>query len=147
MCYQEIMVEITNLIILIYLVIGSYHDIKKLAVPRIPFLGIMMFAFLWNRFVTKCDLFMLAYAMAPGIFFLFISLVLRNSIGIGDGVVLLTLGLILGGNDCFKITILSLIVLSFYGIVLAIAKRISLYKKIPYIPFLLFAWGVYLFGI
>lgn len=84
--------------------------------------------------------------LIPGMCMLLISFASNQSVGYGDGLTILMLGLLVGFKLCVGILCLSLFLISIYSIVLLIIKKANRKTTIPYIPFLLAAGGIILWS-
>lgn len=127
---------IINLIITIYLIFCTWKDIKTKTVS-------LLFSF-----ITACILLILQlvfadnhfsyylYALIPGIFLLFISFCTRQSLGYGDCIVFLTIGIGLGFSSLLLVTIVAFILSAVYSLFLII-KRKSGKTEVPFLPFIL----------
>lgn len=74
--------------------------------------------------------------MILGAVFYVISVLTNESIGKGDGIVIFTLGSILGMRTSFQIVVWALISCAVFSIGGMIIKRLSLKSRIPFVPFL-----------
>lgn len=126
---------------LFFLAVLAAEDIRK---KEIPVLVILLFAFgailfrvffkhiLWNEIVMS---------LIPGSLFLLLSLLTKESIGYGDGLTVLVLGLWTGGWFAALTAGMGIILSGIYGVFcLMFQKR----GPIPFIPFLLFGMEVVL---
>ena len=81
----------------------------------------------------------------PGILCLFLSLLSRQQIGIGDGVVLLLLGLCCGWRHCLVVVFVALVLAGAWGMAGLCRKRYKRKDTLPWLPFLAAAYGICLF--
>lgn len=132
------------LMILVFLGVAAYFDIRYKRIPLwvqgmgviFGCIGIIIQGPQWTNL----------FALIPGIFLLVLSFVTGESIGYGDGISVLILGGLAGFNNCMWVLCISLIFVSMAGIILIAIKRATRKTKLPYIPFLLAAEGVWLVG-
>lgn len=73
----------------------------------------------------------------PGVAVMLISLASGGSVGMGDGVIIITAGVIYGIRNVLNICIISFLVLSVYCLLMLLAGRRKLKDKIPFSPFLM----------
>lgn len=78
----------------------------------------------------------LLWGLVPGICVIGMSLVSEDKIGLGDGVVLLTLGLLLGMEATIMAAVIGLFLATLAGVFLMIVKKVGLQTSVPFIPFL-----------
>lgn len=79
-------------------------------------------------------------ALVPGVLFLGLSKASRGGVGLGDGIVVAALGAWLPLWDCLLVVILSLAGVAAVALAMSAARRAK--ARIPYVPFLLAAYGV-----
>lgn len=126
---------VTMMIWMGYLLVGSWYDIRKKAVP-------LLFLILGGALVMA-DLLFWGWesgsmaALLPGLLLVLLSKATRG-IGEADGIVLAYTGLIGREKNILLIFGISLIYLFFYSMILFIRKR-NRNIQIPYLPFLLAA--------
>lgn len=129
-----------HLISLIFLVLNSIIDVKyrKISIVLCLFFGMVSFAYL--IYYSIFDMLSLLLGVLPGGFLVMISRITRESIGIGDGVVVIILGLINGGMKNITILMYALFLSALFSVGLLLIKKISKKESIPFIPFLLIAY-------
>lgn len=76
------------------------------------------------------------FGLLPGVCVTGIALVSEDGIGLGDGVVLLIIGLILGMQMTIMAAVIGLLLSTLVGVALLIFKKVGLQTSIPFIPFL-----------
>lgn len=79
-----------------------------------------------------------------GIGMILISVCTKQAIGLGDGLVLLVVGIFIGLWKTLMILFLAGILVAVVGIVMMVQKKGNLKTSLPFIPFLLAAYGVYM---
>lgn len=125
------LVEISMLIIM---TIMSYFDIRW---KRIPIWGLLLLAGfgLLNPLLEGKPLWEVAYSLLPGVGCLILAWV-SHQIGVGDGMLILAVGLFYGTKDCFLILTIGLFLCFFLALVLLLFKKASRNTKLPFFPFL-----------
>lgn len=127
---------VEKMIVTGYLLVGSWYDIRKKAVP-LPFLAL-------GAVLALADIPFRGWeygrmiAILPGILLLLLSKATKG-IGTADGIVLVCVGLLGRPEKIFLIFGISLIYIFFYSMILFIRKR-NRNIQIPYLPFLLAAY-------
>lgn len=86
--------------------------------------------FYWQKVITD---------MLPGGMLVLISLLTGESIGYGDGVLVMTLGLWLGGIFTLTVTVTGIMISGIYGVICLLRRK---YDPIPFVPFLLIGMEV-----
>ncbi|MDE6893105.1 MAG: prepilin peptidase [Lachnospiraceae bacterium] len=84
----------------------------------------------------------MAFGLFPGCLLLMLSALTGESIGYGDGILVLTLGLWTGGWFAFAVTVIGIMLSGIYG-TFCLLKRKN--DPIPFVPFLLLGMEVLLF--
>lgn len=136
---QEKMIEMEMLekvILWLYLLWASWHDIRHKAIPIIGLLagGLMTLIYLILSGSEKGQW----MAMLPGIG-LFLLAKISNGIGEADGIILLFVGCVCSISKTLLLFSASLIYIFLYSAIVFIVKR-NRESQIPYIPFLLAAY-------
>ena len=138
-----------GLIINIYLLIGAYQDGKTTKIKNwYLWLGIFgaIICKIIDILTVKNSLNFWLINMIPGTIFLVIAKMGKESIGDGDGWLLLILGNCFWGMRIWEVFYLSVILLSLFSLWMIIRKQGNRKTQIPYIPFLWLAdtmlWGL-----
>lgn len=116
--------------------VGTAFDV---AYKKIPFFLIIMGVVSGIIFSVTDGLngWEIFYALLPGVLLVAAAFATREKIGYGDGLFVLALGLLEGGNSCFADLLTGLILVAFAGIFLLILRKGGKNKAVPFIPFLL----------
>ena len=135
--------------VLAIIVISSVIDIRIKQIPLL-LIGAMAFVSILRLFCDfkggSLQLEDIVISLLPGALFLLISLLTREGVGYGDGLVLIAAGPALGGTVAVFGAIAALFANGiFSGILLAIRKA-GKKTKIPFVPFLAAGMGVMLFA-
>ena len=132
---EEQMVEMESAIM--FLVIGTITDLKerKVSVWISGCFGIA--GGLWGiigRSHTPKELF---FGGVLGLSFMGISALSKGKIGMGDGLVIMVLGILLGGFETFHIVLWGFLMSAVFSLVAIIALHKKGEEQFPFIPFLL----------
>lgn len=133
------------LIAILFISVCAFFDIKR---KEIPVLLIMIFGIVSIILVgisDNPDWMMILYSLIPGAALLTLSLCTRESIGYGDGFVVLVLGVLLGLSKCLSCVFLGFFLLSACSLLLLVLRKVNGKSRIPYMPFLAAGLGVVLF--
>ena len=79
-----------------------------------------------------------------GIGIILISVCTKQAIGLGDGLGLLVVGIFIGLWKTLMILFLAGILVAVVGIIMMVQKKGNLNTSLPFIPFILAAYGVYM---
>lgn len=130
---------------IIFIIICTVFDLKKKTIPVliIAISGMLSFGFL---FIEETDWYLVMYSLIPGAVLLMLSLCTKESIGYGDGFIVLILGLLLGITKCVTVVFIGFFVFAIFALFLLLIKKVNGKSKLPYVPFLAIGLGVVLFG-
>ena len=135
---------------IIFLVVGSYFDVKKLAVPvwllfaggGVGLLGLVMSGIFGGGTAVREGV----AGIVPGMGLLGLSFLTDRKVGRADGIALAIIGVWEGMEGAFLLFCTALFFQSLAAVVLLALKKASLQGKIPFLPFLLGAKVVLVFG-
>lgn len=137
------MTEITNCGALLFLAALAPEDIreKQISSKTIIISGLLAFIcrLLAERGWNGREI---VYSLIPGIFLLILSVVSKESIGIGDGMAVAVLGLWIGGGKTFMVLCVAWTLAGIFAVICLMKKK---KEPIPFVPFLLFGMEVLLF--
>lgn len=115
------------------------HDIKRKHIPAMAILVSGVLAVLYVISGEKTDAYSMISCMMPGMVLLLLSMLTRESIGYGDGAVVLMLGFWTGGSFCAAAVGLGICMAGFYAVFRLLRGRKG---PIAFLPFLLAAMEV-----
>ena len=125
-----------------FMAVCSVIDIRKKEIP-LPLIGFFAAAALacsavlgaggWKAFLLS---------LIPGSCLLLLGLCTRESIGYGDGLLVLVLGIILGLEKCLMTVGAGLAASSAYALVLLVLRKANGRSRLPFVPFLTAGLGV-----
>ncbi|NLL93709.1 MAG: hypothetical protein GX225_06220 [Clostridiales bacterium] len=130
------MTLIPILILLIYLILCTYTDIKTSTISLMLSAIVACLLIICNILICHSSLLQLIISLIPGIFLLIISLVSHGALGIGDGVIILIVGLGMNFSSCTFVLFLSLFLSTIFSFIIFIKKR-NLKSSFPLAPFIL----------
>jgi len=125
-----------SLIIIIgaLLLIAGITDIRKQIISR-RLLGILFIACLITvPFMTKNSLFSMIGGLAIGFCAIGISMVSREQIGRGDGIVITAIGLVLGARQCLLVVCIASLLMSFIAIGVLLFRKGNRQTRLPFLP-------------
>ena len=136
--------QITSCGALLFLAILSPEDIKE---KQVSAKTVMIFGLLALvcRIAAGQDGMIkeMIFSLVPGMFLLILSVASKESIGLGDGMAAVVLGLWLGGYKTFLILCIAWILAGGFALICLLRKQ---KEPIPFIPFLLLGLEVLLFN-
>lgn len=138
---QEWIISVLKIIIIMFLCVLSYFDIKYRAIPkRFLIFGSAIGSCCAGYCILNQTSFIWQYLLAciPGLIFI-LTAILTQKIGLGDGWLLLILGAILKYNYCLTVFVISMFLVSGYSIIQLLIIRKKQQSTIPYVPFLTMA--------
>lgn len=124
------------------LLVFSVLDLRTKKVPKILFFvaGIIL---LVMRFMFGNEWDSNSFSgIIVGLFLIFVVIVTRGKMGMGDAILFVILGFQLSLVENGILLLISLTFAAFVGGILWFAKRIGRQEKIPFIPFVFIGYGV-----
>lgn len=111
----------------------SIYDIKtkKVAVKAVVFFGIVVFIYQLCIGIGVLDL---AAGLVPGAGLLLVAICTKESIGVGDGMVLCALGLFCGLRKTMAILGMALVFCAVLAMILLVLKRAGRKTELPFLP-------------
>lgn len=125
--------DVEEVVMLGSLVVLSCVDLRERKIPLIPTL-ILGVGFLMYRLWNGVPLAEVAAGVIPGGILLLVSLVTEESIGYGDGLVLLILGVLCGVMEAVAVLGMALLLAAVLSIVLLVLRRVGRKTKLPFLP-------------
>ena len=128
--------EVSRIICLGILIIVSVIDLKCRKIPVNILAAASAGALIYRCLCCRESVMLLAGGIGIGVFFLFISRITQESIGYGDSLGILCLGIYLGMWKLLEILAGAFFLLALCGIAVLIRKRMSRKSALPFYPFL-----------
>ncbi len=128
---------------LIFIIICTIFDIRKKEIPVFLIglfgcISILTIGIIGEK--TWADI---ACSLVPGSILLLLSLCTRESIGYGDGMVALVLGILMGYGECIAIIIIGLMGSAVCALILLACGKVKGKSRLPFLPFLAVGLGVF----
>lgn len=135
---------VVNSLVGLLLIIAGISDIKtrKVSIKLLLLFGAAALAntiFLQRTDVVGMLLGMLL-GMIPGIILLLLGKLTRESIGYGDGCLIIIIGIFLGINKTIELMMTALFMAAIYSIFLISFKKAGRKKEMPFVPALFIAF-------
>jgi leader peptidase (prepilin peptidase)/N-methyltransferase len=134
--------EILKIIIVTgFLLLNSILDLKYKKILYSPcgiVLGIGIFCILFEKPINWWQF----LGVLVGCGLMLVSLVTKQSIGIGDGMILASIGVFIGFWRSLMVLFIAGIMVSVVGGILLAFKKVNLKTSLPFVPFLFLAYGV-----
>lgn len=124
-CYEWIL-------LVLLLVPQAIIDFRKKTVFILPNVGCTI---IFQIAMGSCGWWKHISSMIPGIVIIIISILFANSIGMGDGLVILAIGSLLGMSRIISIIIEAFLLSGLFGLLYLIYKKGGKKDQIPFIPF------------
>ena len=134
--------------ILAFLGWNAWTDIKKRRILLIPTAGAILSGIIFSVWRQE-SVWSITGAAFTGVFFCFMSLATRGSLGLGDGLIILALGMWIGGMELLISVLSALLGSGLCSAVLLTVFHRGRNTEIPFVPFLFagYAGGVLLWKI
>lgn len=131
-----------SIILLFYLILLSVFDWRERRVPVILLAAGVALATGWGLHTCFYEmenlignLSKLCFGLIPGCILILLAWLTRK-VGYGDGIALLTVGMILGYQNCFALLCFSMLLAAVISGIMLLARRVNKYSALPYLPFL-----------
>ena len=131
-------------VIIIFLGLNTVKDIRKKEISLFLTIGFAMIGIFWRIW----DESWLAgfWGVLPGLALSALSLCCRDMVGFGDGLMVLVIGLYLGTACAVASLFRALLGCAFWGLFLIFTGRGSRKTELPFVPFLLVGFWLYVLG-
>ena len=126
--------------ILMYLMYQTYKDIKE---KSVSLKSIIIFSFLSgviNIVFNNMTFIDMILGIGVGLCVILIGKIMRDGIGAGDGAVLSSIGILIGGKSCLLVFIMAITIFALVAIILLIFKWVKMKQELPFIPYILCAY-------
>lgn len=128
---------IRELSALLFLGVSGISDVRRKSIPvYLPILGVII-ALIIEFYASDLKLKELLISLTPGIGFLIISFSTSEKLGLGDGLTIISLGLLCGVWDTLTTLIYASLSSGVVALFLIAFKKKNRNYAMPYLPFLL----------
>lgn len=128
------------LITLIFLIICAYKDLKNREVNIILCIIVGVVGILYGLFIKEVGIWKIICRILPGIFLYIISILTREEIGIGDALIIETIGIYNGIKNTIIIFVNALFITVVVGVIFLKIKKSNLKYRLPFVPFILLSF-------
>ena len=135
---------IIQILVMFIMLIASISDIKKKEIPVFLLGGTGAFAFLNMLLAMASGSFAAEDVMSlmPGALMILISFISRGELGLADGIMVMSLGPVLGLNRALLGLMAALFLSCIFSIGILALKKGNKKTRLPFIPFLTAGTGV-----
>lgn len=135
---------ILKITLLAFLGAGAFFDIKSKSIPVwYPAAGFAA-GIILKLLEGSFNIFQIAGGCAVGLLLLMLSLISKNAIGKGDGLMFIVTGVFVGLIGNVILLFVSLLKAAITSLVMLLTKRIKKKNLIPFVPFMLAGYDVLL---
>lgn len=134
------MENIIKILIICYLTYQAFEDIRK---KTISFISIIIFSFIGiviNICIINNSMLNMFLGIGVGLGVILAGKLMKDGIGIGDGAILSSIGIFVGGKNCLLIFIIAITISAVAGIILLTFKKVKMNQELPFIPYILCAY-------
>lgn len=131
---------------IVFIGICTVFDWRRMEIPALIIHGFGILSLIFSFACRRSELHTLLYSLIPGIILLILGFLTRESIGYGDGLAVLVLGILLGIRRCVAAVFAGFILSAIVALILLTFRKVSGKSRLPFIPFLAAGLGVALFG-
>lgn len=128
------------MVIFIFLALLTFYDIKNKQLPMrvIGIFGVVIVGICFAKdYFSSWEILI---RLLPGMFLIIIAYFTSQSIGYGDGIVIMLIGLMIDIHTAITFILLAFLLSAMVSIILLISRKGNKQSKIPFMPFLLIAW-------
>jgi len=134
------MTSFIKVFVLIYLAYQTNKDIREKSVSLKSIVIFSLAGAVINIIITNISLIDMLLGIAVGFGVILIGKLMRDGIGIGDGAVLSSIGVLIGGKMCLLIFIMAITISAAVVIVLLVFKKVKMKQQLPFVPYILCAY-------
>ena len=136
------MYKIFHICLIIILGVICVFDIKKKKIPVYMLIILAAVGIISNLTVGEFNIEKRIIAMLPGIIMIMVSMVTKQQIGYGDGLIILLMGLYINIDDILSIVLSAFLVSSVFAIILMTVFKKKKNFEMAFSPFLLIGYGL-----
>ena len=136
------MYKIVHICLIIILGIICVFDIKRKKIPVYMLIVLAAAGIISNFTVGEFDIEKRIIAMLPGMILLIVSMITKQQIGYGDGMIILIMGLYIDIDDILSIVLSSFLLSSIAAIILMTVFKKKKNFEMAFSPFLLIGYGL-----
>lgn len=135
-------------IVLVFLCVGALWDAKKKAVPKIFLLiwGMVSVIYFILEIFNGQNILGMLVGIIPGVVALVLSVISREQIGFGDGLILLCVGCIQDIKEVLCMLFFSFVFLTITLMLLLVIRRVGRASRVPFVPFMFIGQLITVFG-
>lgn len=136
------MYKIVHICLIIILGVICVFDIKRKKIPVYMLIILAAAGIISNFTVGEFDIEKRIIAMLPGMILLIVSMITKQQIGYGDGMIILIMGLYIDIDDILSIVLSSFLLSSIAAIILMTVFKKKKNFEMSFSPFLLIGYGL-----
>lgn len=136
------MYKIVHICLIIILGVICVVDIKRKKIPVYMLIILAAAGIISNFTVGEFDIEKRIIAMLPGMILLIVSMITKQQIGYGDGMIILIMGLYIDIDDILSIVLSSFLLSSIAAIILMMVFKKKKNFEMAFSPFLLIGYGL-----
>ena len=136
------MYKIVHICLIIILGVICVFDIIRKKIPVYMLIVLAAAGIISNFTVGEFDIEKRIIAMLPGIILLIVSMITKQQIGYGDGLIILIMGLYIDIDDILSIVLSSFLLSSIAAIILMTVFKKKKNFEMAFSPFLLIGYGL-----
>ncbi len=123
-------------------------SIEDMKYRRLTIIYILLFGIIGvilHLFAPVCSIYSILWGILLGLVLILISIVTRQSLGMGDGILLAVTGVYLGGSSNLELFLCGLFLSALCSLGLLVLKKKKKTDEIAFVPFLLLSYVFMLF--
>ena len=138
-----IIYKILMIMIGILLLAAGIIDIRKKQISRGMILALLLLCFAVIPFKEDYGIYNAVGGLAIGACAIGVSVVSREQIGRGDGMVIAAIGLVLGAYSCIAVVCVASMIMCVVSIVVLVSKKGTKQTRLPFLPAVFVGYALY----
>ena len=134
------MENFVKVFVLSYLAYQTYKDIREKSVSLISIIIFSLAGVFINICITNISLFSMFLGISVGLGVILLGKLMKDGIGTGDGAVLGSIGILIGGKMSLLVFIIAITISAAVVIVLLTFKKVKMKQELPFVPYILCAY-------
>ena len=126
--------------ILSYLAYQTYKDIREKSVSLKSTIVFSLTGVVINIVITNITIINMLLGITVGLGVILIGKLMKDGIGAGDGAVLSSIGVLIGGKMCLLVFLMAITISAAVVIVLLVFRKVKMKQELPFIPYILCAY-------
>lgn len=129
-----------KILIVLVLMYFAFVDCKKKCISKWPLILLSIIVAICTIVVKELSIIEMIGGITVGFIMILISLLTKQKLGLGDGILITIMGAFLGFQTTLLMILYALTVSAIYSMILLVIKHVNRQYRIPFIPFILIGY-------